>query len=247
MDRTKRIEWLVANSDCWKSEKAQAALNELEDDTIVSLYDQEQRFHSVFNALKQPVEIGGVGVKLALNDQNELTAEVLTPVANDEEEEEEVEVENAKKTDDANDDDDDFESEEFEKDEDEPKKMKKNAEKVYTEEEWLAAAPPRLKAVFNTALELDKEAKSAIVEKLVANSSSKDEDRKEFMKLDLKKLRLIEKNLPTANAATTDNEDEDETSFLDYTLAAGGKGTVTNEEVEEPLPVPTFNYASAQK
>lgn len=136
-----------------------------------------------------------------------------------------------------------------------PKKKKKQVpvantegEEQMTEEEWLENAPPSIRAVIESAMQVNNEAKQELVAKLTANASG---DKKALTQLFMGKSIAELKLLVSALPKPTVNQQQQGANRLSLAFFGGqAAGSPTTNSVldggefdkDDFLPIPTINF-----
>lgn len=162
-------------------------------------------------------------------------------------------VRNAKKG--ADDEMEMMDSDEEDEQEYEPKKgkMKTNAVKPQTTQEWLNSAPEPIRNAVHNAMDIEKAAKAELVDQLVVNCSKEKAPamRKSLLNKSLRELRELRELMPKENPTANKNVIRDVTDYFGNAGPAMNSSQVDNEESEEDalgLPTgPAYNYAVSPK
>lgn len=234
-NKAQAIDFLVANCDCWKDKEGRETLNSLKDARVIKLAEGAEGFANataVVNAVKEEL-----GEELTANEMPEALKKAAAAKAA-----------KGKGKKDAEPDPKDPE-EETEGDAETPAMNK--GKKMTLTERLKTEGTPEERAVWNTAVRLNKAEKVRILNRLV--SHIEDDTRREttFNKLakkDLADLQELAELLPTSN---NENHVEDIHSMPLYMGASGGpignRHTSSKEDREDILELPTINsYLEAE-
>lgn len=233
-DRAKNVDYLTTNCSCMKKENGKDILNLLDDDQVKDLRNAVENNL----VLKSLIDNAMKGFRELYPDSpstlNEMPAFIKkkkgakeVPEEEEEEETEDEEVENKGK-----------------------KKCTTNSNKRNSDmtiQEWLATAPPEAKAIWNSAVEVEKGERNRLADLLTSNSSSPEAAKEVYLTMDISKLRALESAMPKKAVANTKDSTDETPSF--YFPGAVGGATTTNAEDAEPdvLPLPTINWSDLAK
>lgn len=237
MKRSDVVTFLTTNCSCWKGKAAQETLNGLTSAQLKSLYNQAKAVENLAGI------VTNAKAKLGLGEDEDLiealeAADTADNCGADVEGEEEVMP--AKK------------------------KKKKGPPMVgndgLTDEDraYLDNMPAGIKAVWNTAVQIEKRERAALVTKIVNSlpKSAREGAQKFWSAKPIEDLLQRAAEVVPANNSRKSGDDEDEPEDDAQVLrrpvgnffgAAGGRVEVSNDESEgeedEPLRLPTVNYA----
>jgi hypothetical protein len=235
MNKAQLVSWLTTNCDCWKG--ADKVLNTMEDDQLKKLKVNAEKAHEdavVVNAVRSKLKAAGA-------TDDDLTANEMPAFI-----EEKIEDKKKAKPAAGSADGENPEPEEDEEVTMEDDVPKPTGNRKVTLKQMLANASPEEKAVWDTAVRINNEAKKSLVRRLVANVQNPEVRKKlvaNHMKKTVEQLELEVQAIPTANVS---RDDDGETPSLFFPAFAGEfvgnrRGSSQGTDETDILDLPTVN------